>query len=209
MSAVPVSLISDPALENTSLKISAEEFLAFEREAVDRHEWYRGLVTAMAGGTMPHSRISTNLVIAVNPAISRRGCSMFNSDMRIRAGRPEDPVYTYADLVLVCGAGGPIAMDGRKDVLLNPSAVFEVLSPSTEAHDRGRKFELYRQIPSLCHYVLVSQDRVLVEHFARPNDGENEVWTYKPLDRMQDELDLFCDPEAMVRVSDIYQGIAF
>jgi Uma2 family endonuclease len=146
---------------------SAAEYLAFERAAPDRHELIDGEVVAMSGGTREHSLIALNIGGELRAALRERPCEVFSSDMRIKiaaTGR-----YTYPDVAALCGA--PEFEDAARDTLLNPAAVFEVLSDSTESCDRGEKFAQYRQLPSLTDYVLASQKAVQVEHFRRQPDG--------------------------------------
>jgi Uma2 family endonuclease len=147
--------------------VSPAEYLAFERGSEERHEYLDGQIVAMTGGTFEHAVIAGNIAGELRQALADRPYWVCPADMRIKveaSGR-----YTYADVVVVCGA--PRFEDDRRDSLLNPSALFEVLSPSTESYDRGEKFAHYRTLPSLADYVLVSQKQVLVEHFQRQDDG--------------------------------------
>jgi len=147
--------------------ISLEEYLDLERASEERHELIDGEMFAMSGGTGEHSRIAVKIVSRLDAALLSKPCEVFNSDLRIHIearGR-----YTYADALVVCGS--PQYLDQKRDTLLNPTAIFEVLSDSTESYDRGEKFAGYRTLPSLQEYVLVSQKEKLVEHFHRQSDG--------------------------------------
>jgi len=147
--------------------VSLEEYLDLERAADERHELIDGEMFAMSGGTREHSLIAVNIGSGLHAALRPKPCEVFNSDMRIHIearGR-----YTYADALVVCGP--PQFLDEKRDTLLNPTAIFEVLSDSTESYDRGEKFAGYRTLPSLQEYVLVSQKQKLVEHFHRQADG--------------------------------------
>jgi Uma2 family endonuclease len=146
---------------------SAAEYLAFERAAPDRHELIDGEVVAMSGGTREHSLIALNIGDELRAALRERPCEVFSSDMRIKVAATGR--YTYPDVAALRGA--PEFEDEARDTLLNPAAVFEVLSDSTESYDRGEKFAQYRQLPSLTDYVLASQKAMLVEHFHRQPDG--------------------------------------
>jgi Uma2 family endonuclease len=147
--------------------VSAEEYLELERAAEERHELIDGEMFAMSGGTREHSLIAANITGELRAALRPKPCEVLSSDLRIRIEALNR--YTYADAIAVCGP--PLFLDERRDTLLNPTALFEVLSDSTESYDRGEKFAGYRTLPSLQEYVLVSQKRELVEHFHRQADG--------------------------------------
>lgn len=147
--------------------VSLEEYLDLERAADERHELIDGEMFAMSGGTREHSLIAVNIGSGLHAALRSKLCEVFNSDMRIRIEAMSR--YTYADALAVCGP--PQFLDEKRDTLLNPTAIFEVLSDSTESYDRGEKFAGYRTLPSLQEYVLVSQKQKLVEHFHRQADG--------------------------------------
>jgi Uma2 family endonuclease len=147
--------------------MSSEEYLDLERAAVERHELINGEIFAIPGGTQQHSLTTVNIGSELRAALRPRPCEVFNSDMRIRIESANR--YTYADVAAVCGP--PLFLDEKRDILLNPTAIFEVLSDSTESYDRGDKFANYRTLPPLQEYVLVSQKQVLVEHFHRQADG--------------------------------------
>lgn len=147
---------------------TTDEYLALERASEVRHEFVDGFVYAMAGEIPEHSTICFNLAVAVGRQIKDGPCRGFSPNMKVRT----DPagLFAYPDLMVVCGE--PLFHDDRRDVLVNPTVIFEVLSPSTEAYDRGEKFLRYRtRIAALRDYVLVSQGGPLVEHFGKQQDG--------------------------------------
>ena len=119
------------------------EYLAWERDQPQKHEYYRGEVFAMAGATREHNLIVMNLGAELRAALRDRPCEAYPSDMRVRI--PATGLYTYPDVTVVCGR--PEFEDGVLDTLLNPQLLAEVLSTSTEAYDRGGKFEQYRTLP--------------------------------------------------------------
>ena len=151
------------------LKMTDEEFLAFERAAETKHEFYDGEVFAMAGASRAHNTVVFNLAREMGNKLKGGPCRGYVNDLRVRIG--EAGRFTYPDAVVSCGEE-EFLPDGSLDTLLNPTAIVEVLSPSTEAHDRGRKFSFYREIPSLRAYVLVAQGEPRVDLFER----EGEVW---------------------------------
>ena len=152
--------------------LSAQEFLAWENEQPARHEYFRGEVFAMAGGSPRHNVLCSNVIAALHAALRDKGCVVLTSDQRV--GLAEGERYVYPDVSVVCGA---IALEpGTRDVLTNPTALVEVLSGSTEQYDRGLKWEGYQRIASLDDYLLVSQSEPRVEHFRR---SANAAWLYR------------------------------
>ncbi len=152
-------------------KVSAEEYLALDRAAEFRSEFLDGEMVAMSGGSMRHSRLKMNLAGEIHAALRGTSWQAFNSDLRVRVS---SRIYTYPDLSIVCGE--PLPADERQDILLNPTVIVEVLSPSTEHYDRGVKLQYYRAIQSLRDYILVAQDQVRIEQYTR---GEANTWTLR------------------------------
>jgi Uma2 family endonuclease len=154
-------------------RMTVEEYLRHERLAEERHEYLDGTVYAMAGESPDHGRICINLVLSLGPQLRDTPCELFSKDLKVRcgplaqAGQSQRGLFAYPDLVVVCG---PLQFhDQVRDVVLNPTVLIEVLSPSTEAFDRGEKFRRYqRWLPTLTDYVLVAQDRPVVNHYTRP-----------------------------------------
>jgi len=154
------------AMGEPKLRMQGDEYLAFDRAASGKHELWDGEVFAMSGASLEHNRIVRNLVRHLGNALEGMGCEVLPSDMRVRI-KPRSR-YVYPDVTIVCG---PPRLEGEADVLLNPNLVIEVLSPSTEAFDRGEKFVGYRSLPSVHEVALVSQDARRVECYARHLDG--------------------------------------
>ncbi|MGV3721562.1 MAG: Uma2 family endonuclease [Actinomycetota bacterium] len=148
--------------------ISPEEYLALEEQAEHRSEYFDGEMFAMAGGSPDHNLIIANVIRHLGNELDERPCLVFSSDQRIHI--PETGLYTYADVTAVCPE--PQYEQPGQVALLNPTLIVEVLSPSTEAYDRGAKFAQYRTIASLKEYVLVSTDEDRVERFTRQAEGE-------------------------------------
>ncbi|AUX43380.1 hypothetical protein SOCE26_048280 [Sorangium cellulosum] len=157
-------------------RMSAAEYLAWEREQPAKHEYHLGDVFAMAGGSPRHNFLSNAAGAELRAGVRGTGCHVLSSDQRISARQGER--YVYADVVVVCG--GVQTEPGASDVLSNPTAVVEVLSRSTEAFDRGAKWEVYQRLSSLTDYLLVSQWQVRIEHYQREGDGS---WRYRVLER--------------------------
>jgi Uma2 family endonuclease len=154
-----------------------EEYLALERAADYRSEYLAGEIFAMCGASEAHNTITINseghntitinIVAAMHTQFVGRPCRVYANDMRVKVA--PTGLYTYPDVVAVCGERR--FEDGRRDTLLNPTVLFEVLSPSTEAYDRGKKFAHYRRLESLQEYLLVAQDEAHVEHYTRQGDN--------------------------------------
>lgn len=149
--------------------VTYEDFLEAEQKSETKHEWLDGVVYAMGGGSLEHSRLAANIGAALRAALS--GCDVFQSDAMVFIAAAR--LSTYADVAIVCGAveAKRVERNGRVigEALLNPTVLVEVLSPSTAAYDRGEKFAHYMTLPSLKEYVLVSQDEPEIEVFRRPD----------------------------------------
>lgn len=153
-------------------RMSAAAYLEWERQQSSKHEFHRGEVFAMAGGSPRHNFLSAAVAAELRSAVRDHGCIVLSSDQRISAD--EGHRYVYADAVVVCG--GVRTEAGTTDVLCNPSIVVEVLSSGTEAYDRAGKWASYQRLPSLTDYLLVGQSQIRVEHYRRDADG---AWRYE------------------------------
>ncbi len=156
-------------------RLTYEEYVARERTSEVKHEYVAGELFAMAGAKRAHNLISGNVVTILNTQLRDRPCLVFNSDMRVRT---RDLVGAYPDVSALCGR--PSFLDDGEDDLLNPTAIVEVLSDSTERYDRGEKFEHYQTIPSFQEYLLASSTRPRVEVFTRQEDGGWLLHAYGP-----------------------------
>jgi Uma2 family endonuclease len=147
----------------TRTRISADEYLERERRAETKSELVNGEIVAMAGGSPRHNAIAANIIFAIKARLAGRRCMVFTSDQRVLV--PATGLYTYPDVSVTCEK--PQLDPKDEQSLVNPTALVEVLSTSTEAYDRGAKFAHYRTIPFLEEYMLVSQDTEQVEHYRR------------------------------------------
>ncbi|MFO0756613.1 MAG: Uma2 family endonuclease [Byssovorax sp.] len=156
----------------TTQHMSAAEYLAWERLQPRKHEYHLGEIFAMAGGSPRHNFLSSAMGAELRSALRGKGCHVLSSDQRIEAKAGER--YVYADAVVTCGE---LRMQpGTTDVLANPTIIVEVLSKSTEAYDRGEKWDAYQRLPSLTDYLLVSQAAAQIEHYQREPGGS---WRYR------------------------------
>jgi Uma2 family endonuclease len=153
---------------------SLAEYFAQEEQAEQRSEFYEGEIFAMAGGTANHNLITLNVAASLRSALRNKSCKAFMADLRLLVKRRQ--LYTYPDVMVICG---PLQYaPGRNDTVTNPVLIVEVLSPSTEAYDRGKKFEFYRTIDSLKEYVLVDQSRMYVERHRPLGLGRWEMTAF-------------------------------
>jgi len=143
--------------------LTPEEYLANERKAERRSEYFAGEVFAMAGAGEAHNLIVANIISELRAQFKERPCRVYPSDMRVKVSATG--LYTYPDVVAVCGESK--FEDDLRDTLLNPSVIFEVLSESTEAYDRGKKFKNYRKLESVLDYLLVDPKSYRIEHYIR------------------------------------------
>ena len=147
-------------------RLTPEDYLAIERSAEFKSEYFDGEIFAMAGASRAHNSIVLNTGSEIRQHLKNRSCKAYVNDMRVKVS--PTGLYTYPDVVVVCGKEQ--FEDTHLDTLLNPTLIIEVLSDSTEAYDRGRKFEHYRHLDSLVEYVLIAQQRPHVESFRRQSD---------------------------------------
>ena len=143
------------------------EYLELERNADFKSEYYNGEIFAMAGATLIHNKIVSNLIFLFNQFLKDKPCDVYPSDLRLQVEK--SGLYTYPDITIVCGKAE--LLDNKFDTLKNPTVLIEVLSDSTEKYDRGQKFSFYREIPSLKEYILVSSKTMKIEKFKRLEDG--------------------------------------
>jgi len=162
--------------------LTPEQYLEIERAAEYKSEYFNGEMFAMAGARANHNLIVAHIVRELDQQLRERPCNVYPSDMRVHVSSCD--LYTYPDAAVLCGQ--PAYADQRQDALVNPTVIVEVLSPSTEAYDRGRKFEHYRTIESLRQYLLISSDRVHADLFTL-RDGH---WVLTSADGPADALEL-------------------
>jgi Uma2 family endonuclease len=189
MSAVPKRLLT------------AQEYLAQERQAEFRSEFLRGEVFAMAGTSWEHCLITDNVAGEARNQLKGGACRVVTSNLRVKIAATG--LYTYPDLVFVCEP--PQFEDGEFDTLLNPRAIVEILSDSTEKYDRGAKFGHYRQIPSLQEYVLIAQDQALCERYVRRPDESWVLTVFSGIERVAE----FTSVPVRIPLADVYQGVKF
>ena len=183
--------------------ITAEEYLAFEREAFEKHEFRNGKIVAMAGASDKHNIIAGNLFGELFIQLKNTSCRPFSSDMRVKAVKAKKSDYYYPDIVVTCGERK--FEDDKRDVLLNAQIIIEVLSKSTKLKDRNEKLESYFALESVTDYVLIEQEAMRVEHFSRIDEKN---WRMRLLNRPADEIQ-FEKINVRVALADVYNEIRF
>lgn len=178
-----------------------EEYLELELTSEIRHEYRNGEIVPMTGGTPEHNRISGNLYIALSLFLKRKPYETFHVDQRLWI--PAVSLYTYPDVMVV---SKPLELQsGRKDTVMNPRFIAEVLSKSTQNYDRSEKFEAYRSIPTFQEYLLIDQYRIHVEHYVKTDVNQ---WLFTEYNDKNITLSLSCF-ELEIRVADLYENIDF
>src|SRR5712692_3888089 len=189
-------------LPKSKTYVTPEQYLAFERAAETKHEYLDGQVYAMAGASPQHNQICFNLAGELRQQLKGRNCRGFTSDQKIRTD-PAD-LFSYPDITLVCGE--PKFHDEHQDVMLNPTVIVEILSPATEAYDRGEKFARYRQVKSLSDYLLVSQDKPCLEHYVRQKG--KKPWLYTVETEMSASIKI-ASIKCELKLADVYDLVEF
>lgn len=188
-------------VSNPKTFLTEEEYLAFERKSQTKHEYYDGEIFAMTGVRRAHARIATNLSTSLDNQLKDVTCNVYAGDLRLKV--PATGLYTYPDLIVTCGEEK--FADDEFDTLLNPIVLIEILSSSTEAYDRGRKFENYQAIESFREYVLVSQTARRIEHYLRESGSE---WHYKEIRESGSKITL-PTIKCELRLNDVYDKVVF
>ncbi len=180
--------------------ISEKEYLVRERAAQYRSEYRRGRIVAVTGASRSHNRIVVNVAAAMWTQFRGRSCEVYVNDMRVKVGT--SGLYTYPDVAAVCGP--PQFEDAETDTLLNPTVLVEVLSPSTEAYDRGEKLEQYFRLDSLQEVALIAQEVIRVEHWSRIGG----TWSLRDVDAALTALHL-SSLECSIPLREIYERVEF
>jgi len=179
--------------------LTPEQYLEIERAAEYKSEYYAGEMFAMAGAREAHNLVVGNAFGELRQHFRKRSCRVYQSEMRVRISATG--LYTYPDVVAVCDE--PQFSDEQRDTLLNPVLVVEAVSPSTEAYDRGRKFEHYKTLDSLRDYLLIATDRPHADLYTRQPDGR---WLLTSASRLEDSLTID-SVGATLRLADIYEKV--
>lgn len=181
--------------------ITVEEYFRICEESEEKFQFFNGEIFAMSGGSMNHSLISANCIKAFGNSLSKKPCRVFDSNLRIAIA--ENDSYTYPDTSVICGEIE--FLEDKKDTVANPVVIVEVLSDSTEAFDRGKKFSFYRSIETLKHYILIDQKEVKVEHFFK---NEKSQWVLEEFSKLEEYLNLN-SIKSKIQIKEIYEKVEF
>jgi Uma2 family endonuclease len=198
------------ATPQSRIYFTEEEYLAIERASEERHEYIDGRIFAMAGESDQHGEICVNLIGELRSQLKGKPCRTRAQNTKVRSGPEPKPsqnpegFYSYPDVLVVCGERK--FHDNFRDVLLNPSVIIEVLSQPSEAFDRGEKFRRYRTwLLTLTDYILILQDRPMIEHYRRQSKGQWILSTLSGLDAALKIESIGCS----LKLSDVYDGVQF
>ena len=189
--------LREPAIAFYKQRLTIEEYLEIENASDEKHEYYKGEVFLMAGTKQLHNIVTGNIYASLWNKLSGKSCRPYGSDARIHI--EENTLFTYPDVSVFCGE--PKSRNNDDMNFLNPTIIFEVLSPSTKAYDRGQKFELYKAIPTLQEYILVSPEEILIEAWRMT---ENGVWELKTITDRNDSL-ILTSVDTKLPLMDIYR----
>lgn len=179
---------------------TVEEYLAFEREAFEKHEYIDGEIVAMAGASREHNLIGLNIATEIRFKLKGKNCEVYANDMRVRL-KPNR--YGYPDVVVVCGK--PAFADEEFDILLNPTILVEVLSHSTRFKDKTEKLEDFRKLDSLKECLLIEQEKMFIEHYVKQTPNQWLLRIYENADEVINLESIGCE----ISLADIYLQVSF
>ncbi|GAA4201011.1 Uma2 family endonuclease [Pedobacter jeongneungensis] len=194
-------IVNEPAVAYQKRRYTVEEYLEMEKEATVKHEYYQGEIFAMSGAGNNHNEIFSNVFIEIGNKLKGKPCRPYGSDMRMNI--PENTLFTYPDISIYCN--GLTHSEFDEDTSILPTVIIEILSPSTKNYDKGKKFTLYKDIPSLKEYIMIDSESVCVQAFYI--DDENN-WKLNEHREISDTLSLI-SMEFDVALNDIYNHVRF
>lgn len=178
--------------------LTEKDYLVFERNALDKHEYYRGEIFAMSGASFKHNLIESNFRLLLGTFLKGKKCREFGSNLRVHI--PSNTLYTYPDILVLCNE--PVFVDDEFDTIINPSVIIEILSPSTANYDRGSKFDLYREIETLNDYILIDSKTVHIVTYTKNSDN---TWTLSETKNLGDNINI-TSIDFSAPVAEIYEG---
>jgi len=191
--------VKEPAVAYGKQKVSIEEYLEMEQSSIEKHEYYKGEIFAMSGAKMPHNTISKNLLGTLFTKLKGKKCQPYGSDVRIHI--ESNTLFAYPDISIICDE--VITRNNDDFNVLNPVVIIEILSQSTKNYDRGEKFKLYRDIPTLKEYILIDSESIHIETFRL---NEKNHWELEEYNFVTEELYVKAINEKIL-IADIYEGV--
>jgi Uma2 family endonuclease len=190
--------VREPLVAYGKKKFSIAEYLELESAALEKSEYYQGEIFAMSGALLPYNIIAVNTLVYIHQKLKGKSCRPFNSDMRVNVEK--NTLFTYPDISVVCGEVKTLNDDNFN--LLNPTVIIEVLSKSTKNYDRGDKFKLYRDIPTLKEYILINSEAIGIEAFRLNEKNHWELEEYKGIEEKLQIPVL----QLAISLSEVYEG---
>jgi len=191
--------VKEPAVAYGKQKVSIEEYLEMEQSSIEKHEYYKGEIFDMSGAKMPHNTISKNLLGTLFTKLKGKKCQPYGSDVRIHI--ESNTLFAYPDISIICDE--VITRNNDDFNVLNPVVIIEILSQSTKNYDRGEKFKLYRDIPTLKEYILIDSESIHIETFRL---NEKNHWELEEYNFVTEELYVKAINEKIL-IADIYEGV--
>lgn len=190
--------VNEPAVAYSKQKMSIQEYLEFEKNSIDKHEYYRGEIFIRAGAMPKHNVIFKNVFGSVAMHLKGKSCQPYGSDLRINI--PENTLFTYPDISIICG--DIVTSEHDEDTATQPVVLIEILSKSTKDYDRGSKFKLYRDIPTLKEYILIDSESISIEAFSI---NQNNHWELKEYKTVENTLSI-ATIDFQLPLIEIYEG---
>lgn len=190
--------VNEPAVAYSKQKMSIQEYLEFEKNSIDKHEYYRGEIFMMAGAMPKHNVIFKNVFGELYKKLKGKSCQPYGSDLRINI--PENTLFTYPDISIICG--DIVTSEHDEDTATQPVVLIEILSKSTKDYDRGSKFKLYRDIPTLKEYILIDSESISIEAFSI---NQNNHWELKEYKTVENTLSI-ATIDFQLPLIEIYEG---
>ncbi|MFC4210130.1 Uma2 family endonuclease [Pedobacter lithocola] len=192
-------IVNEPTVAYKKRHFSVEEYLEMEKASQEKHEYFQGEIFAMSGASTNHNEIFTNLFVEIGNNLRGKKCRPFGSDMRMQI--PTNGLFTYPDISIYCNNAKQSEADSES--FIEPTVIIEILSPSTKNYDRGHKFELYKDIPTLKEYILIDSESVMVEAFYL---NDKQQWALKKHKEISHTLQ-FISMGFEVALIDIYSRV--
>ena len=190
--------VNEPAVAYSKQKMSIQEYLEFEKNSIDKHEYYRGEIFIRAGAMPKHNVIFKNVFGSVAMHLKGKSCQPYGSDLRINI--PENTLFTYPDISIICG--DIVTSEHDEDTATQPIVLIEILSKRTKDYDRGSKFKLYRDIPTLKEYILIDSESISIEAFSI---NQNNHWELKEYKTVENTLSI-ATIDFQLPLIEIYEG---
>ncbi|QPH39486.1 Uma2 family endonuclease [Pedobacter endophyticus] len=194
-------IVNEPAVAYNKRRFTIEEYLEKEKASDEKHEYFEGEIFAMSGAGDKHNEIFSNVFIEIGNKLKGKPCKPYGSDMRMHI--PENTLFTYPNISIYCKHPKKSGVD--EETFIEPTVIIEILSPSTRKYDRSRKFDLYKDIPSLKEYMLIDSESVFAEAFYI---NEKQIWQVIEYKQLSDSLN-FVSMEFAIALSDIYEDVNF